>query len=150
VLQKNAGLCGAIVVFLVGAVFAFQSLSYEYYGAMGPGPGLLPLWLSGILMVMSVLYMIESLRQVVAWRDILPDRSGLIRICRILAAFLLFVFTVETIGFVVSSTLFLLILLAKEYKWYASVAISIAISLVLFWVFGKMLSIPLPVNEFGW
>jgi putative tricarboxylic transport membrane protein len=150
VVQKNAGFWAAIVVFLFGSVFFFQSLTYEYYGAMGPGPGLLPLWLSGILMVLSVLYVIESLRHVVSWQDILPDRSGLISICRILGAFLLFMFTIEILGFIVSATLFLLILLAKEYKWYVSVAISIGISLVLFWVFGEMLSIPLPVIEFGW
>lgn len=149
-LKQNAGVWAAILIFLFGAMFFWMSLSFDYMGPEGPGPGLFPLWLSGILSILSVLYALDSIKNITRFKDILPNGKGFINIATILGAFLLFILTVKTIGFIMAGTLFLFILLAREYKWYTGLGISIVISILLFWVFAKLLTVPIPVNAWGW
>jgi putative tricarboxylic transport membrane protein len=148
--RQNAGLWAAIVVLLCGAVFFGLSLSFDYYGSSGPGPGFLPLWLSGLLIVLSSFYIADSIRHVVKFKDILPDRTGLVNIMTIAGAFLLLLLTIKFLGFVTAGTLFMFILLFKEYKWYTGLGISILVTLILFWVFVDLLKVPIPLNDWGW
>ncbi|WP_165842241.1 tripartite tricarboxylate transporter TctB family protein [Paenibacillus xerothermodurans] len=148
--KQNAGLWAALVIFLFGAVFFWMSLSFDYYGETGPGPGLLPLWLSGILIILALVCAADSLRNVVRFKDILPGAKGFINIIAIAGAFVLFLLTVNYVGFIASGTMFLLILLFREYKWHMALGISIFLSVLLYWVFGELLGVPLPVNAWGW
>ncbi|NTZ16626.1 tripartite tricarboxylate transporter TctB family protein [Paenibacillus sp. JMULE4] len=149
-MRQNAGVWAAIFIFLFGLMFFWMSLSFDYMGPEGPGPGLLPLWLSGLLIILSVVYMMNSIKHITRFKDILPRGKGFINIVTIIGSFLLFLLTVKSIGFVMAGTLFLFILLAREYQWYAGLGISIGISIILFWVFCKLLSVPIPVNAWGW
>jgi putative tricarboxylic transport membrane protein len=148
--KQNAALWAGVAVILFGAIFLIQALEFDYYGENGPGPGLLPLWLSVLIMIMGVLYIVESLRHKVAFREILPSGQGLKNVLIILGSLVLLLLTINFIGFTMASTLFLYILLVRAYKWYVGLGIALGISLLLFWVFGNLLSIPLPVNLFGW
>ena len=51
---------------LFGAVIFRLAYSMEYYGEYGPGPGLLPLWTSGLIVVLAAIniyYLVQFARQ---------------------------------------------------------------------------------------
>lgn len=142
----------SIVVFIVALIFLIQSLRLPYISEIGPGPGFFPLWLSGILLIVSCVYIFQSIRKTNKNQDFkwLPDSQVLKRILYILGCMVLFVLLIFFLGFVLTSTTFLFLLLFREYRWIKSFVISITVSLILFWVFGTMLNVALPVNVFGW
>jgi putative tricarboxylic transport membrane protein len=148
---KNLGVWIGILLLIFAGIIFFQSLSLEYYGQYGAGPGLLPIWLSGILALVSIIYIINSLREEnVNLFDILPKGKVLFKLIKIVGSIFLFILISPYTGFVIASIIVLLILLTPEYKWYSAFGISAVITFVLFFGFKTVLNIPLPVNMLGW
>ncbi|WP_310192989.1 tripartite tricarboxylate transporter TctB family protein [Neobacillus niacini] len=146
----NAGVWAGIVVFLIAAVFLVQSFQFSYKSELGPGPGFSPVWLSGILVVLSILYFLESVSGKNAGSgEEWPKGQALKNILFILACLAVFLILVSFTGFVVSGSIFLFLLLFKAYKWYTSLLISIGVSIILFWLFDGVLGVSLPVNGLG-
>lgn len=146
----NAGVWAGIVILLISLVILFQSFEHPYSSELGPGPGFFPVWLSGILLVLSLFYMNESINGENAGREPMPKGESLKKILFILTSLIIFVILLPFVGFILAGTIFLFILLFRHYKWYTNVSISFGISLFLFWLFGSVLSVSLPVNGFGW
>ncbi|WP_299090643.1 tripartite tricarboxylate transporter TctB family protein [uncultured Metabacillus sp.] len=114
-------------------------------------PGLLPIWLSGLLGVLSIIYIFSSLKEKNnSIFDLLPKGKVLMKLLSILGSIFLFIIISPYSGFVIASMIVLIILLSPEYKWYSSLGISAAITMVLFLGFKTVLNIPLPVNMWGW
>jgi presenilin-like A22 family membrane protease len=67
----------------------------------------------------------------------------------VILSMFLFPIVLPFLGFMLSGTIFLFLLLFRAYKWYISLGISIVVTAVVFWLFGVVLSIPLPVNGWG-
>ncbi len=150
--KSNGSFWAAIAVLIFSLIFFYQSLAFPYSGDLGPGPGFFPTWLSGILFILSVFYIFESLKA--AKEDVEDDKStsskdGLKNVVFILASMIGVLILLPILGFVISGTLFLSILLFKECKWYSNLSISLGVSLILFFVFDSALHIPLPVNILG-
>lgn len=151
--KLNRSFWAAIVVLIFSLVFFYQSLAFPYSGDLGPGPGFFPTWLSGILFILSVFYIFESLKD--AKEDVGEDdkstssKDGLKNVVFILASMIGVLILLPLLGFVISGTLFLFILLFKEYKWYSNLSISLGVSVILFLIFGSALNIPLPLNIMG-
>ncbi|MCY9667820.1 tripartite tricarboxylate transporter TctB family protein [Paenibacillus alginolyticus] len=147
---KNVGVCFGIFIFLLGCMLFWQALSLDYKSSIGPGPGLFPLWLSGILIILSILYIVESIKkEVILISDILPKGKGLGNVISILFSSIIFIIVVSFAGFVIAGTLLMFMLLVREYKWYRALGISFVIAITTFVVFQTFLDVPLPVNEFG-
>jgi hypothetical protein len=128
-----------------------SSFSYEYYSKYGPGPGLFPLWLSGTLMILTLVFMRQSLKNAVDPKTkFLPKRKELINVLEIVGSIILFIIIVPYTGYIVADILMLLILFIREFKWYSGLAISTLITLILYVVFQVMLQVQLPVSIFGW
>jgi hypothetical protein len=62
----------------------------------------------------------------------------------------LFTITVSFIGVTLASILMLFILFSRGYKWYWGLGLSVLVAGVTVFVFGSVLGVPLPVNDFGW
>ncbi len=138
-------------VLLVCAVFIFrEALSYQYYGKLVPGPGFFPVWLSGLLVLLSILYIIDSIRsEKVALKDILPQGKELKKVLALLGGMILFIVMVPYTGFLTASIVLLLILFSLDYKWYSGILISGAVGITACYVFKNFLSVPLPPGPFG-
>jgi putative tricarboxylic transport membrane protein len=146
---KNAAFLTSLVVIIFGGVIFWQSFSYDYYNSFGPGPGFLPRWISGGLIILSILYMIDSLRKnPFNFKDIMPDRKGLWNVVSVLLSVVLFILIVPYLGFVISGTLTMFLMLRREYKWYTAVGISIFSAWICYYAFNDLLKVPLP--EFPW
>jgi putative tricarboxylic transport membrane protein len=149
--RQNAGVWAGIVLLLFAFVIFGQALSLKYYTKFGPGPGLFPLWLSGILIILSIIYIWHSLKkEIIPLSNIIPKGRERGNILAVLGSILLFMLIVNFTGFIVASTLLLFILLVREYKWHLALGISTGVSILLFLIFKTFFAIPLPVNIFGW
>ncbi|MBM7660155.1 hypothetical protein JOC85_000922 [Bacillus mesophilus] len=148
---KNFGACLGIILLLFAGFVFWKSLSLEYYGPYGAGPGLLPRWLSGTLAVLSILFIISSLsKEKIYFKDVLPRGKVLIRLLSIIGSIFLFILIAPYTGFNIASITVLMILLLPEYKWFSALGISTAVTVILFLSFNTLLKIPLPVNMWGW
>jgi putative tricarboxylic transport membrane protein len=150
--KMNPGVWGGIGSLLFSLVFFIQSFQFEYTSSSNPGPGFFPVWLSGILIVLSVLYIIQSLRTPNRSETEQSDKTNSMERMKLLFVILsmfLFPIVLPFLGFMLSGTIFLFLLLFRAYKWYISLGISIVVTAVVFWLFGVVLSIPLPVNGWG-
>ncbi|GAB7055151.1 MULTISPECIES: tripartite tricarboxylate transporter TctB family protein [unclassified Paenibacillus] len=147
---KNAGFVVGIVILLFASLILWQSLSLDYYSELGPGPGLLPLWLSAVLMVLSLLFMMKSLKKsIILFPEILPRGRGLGNILTIIAAVLFFIIAAPFAGFTIAGILTLSIILIRDYKWVMALGVSATVTVSLFYVFKFLLNVPLPVNTLG-
>jgi len=148
--MKNAGaLVGFLILIFAGTLF-FQALSYDYYSDYGPGPGLFPLWLSGLLIVLSIAYIIDCYKKnIIQLKDVLPKGAGLRKIILIMVSLVVFYFLAPYTGYSVAGIIMLMILFIREYKWYWGLGISVVVTGVLFYTFYSVLNVPLPVNSFG-
>jgi putative tricarboxylic transport membrane protein len=149
--MKNAGVCAASLFILFSLIMLWQSFSLDYYTSLGPGPGFLPLWVSVLLLVLSILYFWESVKkEVILISQIMPKGIVLTKNISVLGSVVLFMVLVSFTGFVVAGTLMLMVILVHDFKWYKGLAISLAVSITVFFIFKTLLDVPLPVNAFGW
>jgi putative tricarboxylic transport membrane protein len=148
---QNAGFWGGIAVLLYSSVLFSQSLSLKYYTDFGPGPGFFPLWLSGILVILSIgLILISIKKERILFKDILPKGRSLLRVLLVPASLIVFILIVSFTGFIIASSILLFMVFILEFKWYISLALSSSISILLFFIFQSILEVPLPVNVLGW
>jgi uncharacterized membrane protein YhdT len=149
--MKNAGVwVGCFILVFALTIFSI-ALTYEYYGSVGPGPGLFPLWLSGALIVLSLLYIAESMfKNKISFKDILPRGKGLRNTILFILSFILFMIIVPWTGFCIAGIIMLFIVFLPSYKWYVGLGISTLVTIFFFFVFYNLLKIPLPVNSLGW
>lgn len=149
--MQNIEVYVSLFFVIIGGVIFGQASSMQYYGQYGPGPGLLPLWIGGILTVLSMINLIMAYKKNdTHFSKLLPKGIGLINLLACVGAFLLFTGIVSFTGFTLASFLMLSILFSRGYKWYWAMGMSAVVTGVLFFVFGSVLSVPLPVNEYGW
>lgn len=147
-MTNKVGLSGAIAVLAIGVVVFVYSLQYPYESELGPGPGMLPLWLSGLLIILALAYLYAVFKgkdSAEEW----PEKKAQVEMAVILGNMALFVILLPVIGFNFSSVLFLFIFLRRAYSWYKSLAISVGTSVFLFLLFTQGFGSPLPVNMFG-
>lgn len=149
--MKNAGAWMACALMAFALVMGWQALTLRYYTKFGPGSGFMPVWSSVLLFLLSAAYLWESLRRdVIRFRDILPEGKTLWRNVTILLAVLVFILIVPYTGFVAAGIVLLLAVFLFDFKWYAGLALSVTIILIFFYLFRTLLKVPLPVNALGW
>jgi hypothetical protein len=148
--KQNAGVWLGGIGFIFAGIMFGQSLSLDYYSEVGPGPGLLPLWLSGALMLLFFLYIVRCVRKEhITFGEVLPKGEGAKKIILILSSLTVFILIVPYVGFILAGTALLFVFFIGAYKWYYNLILSVAVSVILFWIFYSFLNVPLPVNYWG-
>jgi putative tricarboxylic transport membrane protein len=142
------GLCLGFLFLTVSGILFWQSLSLTYSSDLGPGPGLFPRWLSAALMLLSLLYIAGSVRgERIMWSEVMPKGKDLRNVGMVLVAVLIFILLLSPLGFIMSGSIMLVILLIRSYKWYWTCAIAVGTSLFLYFVFSTGLDVPLPTGD---
>ncbi|MEH7084929.1 tripartite tricarboxylate transporter TctB family protein [Neobacillus drentensis] len=149
--MENLGIYLSLFFLLLGVVVFSQSFTMGYYSEYGPGPGLLPLWTGGLIIVLSLFYLWFSIKkEIILFSKAIPKGEGLINVITCMGSLILFMIIVPFTGFLIGSTITLLLLFKRGYKWPWAIGLSVTVSLVVFGLFDVLLQVPLPVNEFGW
>lgn len=149
--MKNLGIYISLFFLLIGGVIFWESLSMEYYSDYGPGPGLMPLWTGGAIIVLSLLFLgISVKKEIILFSKVMPKGEGFINVLVCMGSLLLFIIIVPYTGFLIASIITLCILFKRGYNWYWTLGLSTSVAFIIFWVFGILLQVPLPANEYGW
>ncbi|MDF2524154.1 MAG: tripartite tricarboxylate transporter family receptor [Clostridiales bacterium] len=148
-LKLSTFMCGCFAVF--SSVFFVQSLSYSYWNKQfAPGAGFIPRWVSGILIILSVIAFIQSLKEDgLRLSEALPKGKYKFNTLMCWSILLLFAFFAEKLGLVLTGTAMLTILFKMGFKWPKAIVLGLGVSLVCFFVFKILLQVDVPVNQFG-
>jgi hypothetical protein len=137
----------AVVVFIVGVVMMTDNYRIGAgWGSGGPQPGYFPFHIGAILCVAAAIVFVKSLfgkhrnhAVFVTW-----DRLRLVLI--VLIPTIVYVLAIQLVGIYVASAVFIagfMRFLGKT-SWWQTLAVSIGVSVVLFWMFEIQFLVPLP------
>ncbi|MEH7083266.1 tripartite tricarboxylate transporter TctB family protein [Neobacillus drentensis] len=142
----RSGIWAGAVIFLLALFLFVLSLQYSYSSVLGPGPGFFPTWLSGILMLLAIWYIYDSVKGKNASSESWPTGRSLKHILFIIISLVLFVILFSLFGFLLAGVIFLAMLFYKEYKWYTTLLMSVGITVFIYWMFNTILKVYLPLG----
>lgn len=136
---------------LFSLIFLIESFQYDFLYEKAIGPGFLPFWMCLFLAILSLAYVIDSIKNnPVDVSTVLPNPAGLKTIILLFLYMVLFMVIVKFVGFTVAASLMLFLMFRGYFNWPVNLGVSLGTGLALYWVFIIWLAIPLPVNIFGW
>lgn len=132
----------------VAIFFVADSVMRLTFGTLHqPGPGFFPFWAGVVLAILSLISLFRSLKK----RDVL-SLSGFKspKLLLVTAALLAYLLLLETLGFLIVTFLFLLLLFRIEYRgWGVSAMLALVAAGFSFAIFQLWLKTQLPVGPFG-
>ena len=136
-------------IVLGGAIVA-QSWQIGISGPSGPESGLFPL-IAGLIMAgtgVVLLLKTSTVAQSVQW----PRGAGMLRVAGVVVGIGVMAIGVDTLGFVIASTLTMLVLLRtiERASWLGSIVLTVGSVLAVVGIFGHLLGMPLPRGPWGW
>jgi putative tricarboxylic transport membrane protein len=141
-----AGLC-----LLAAAVAAAESVP-RYFGRQGIGPGAFPTWVAILLVCCATGVIVKAARQrgLASW-EAWPRGAALRRVLLASASLILYLAVLGVLGFWLASSFLLLFYLRVlgRYSWPVAVAVAFGAALLIAYVFGVLLFMPLPPGFVG-
>ena len=137
----------SIVVLLIGVLFLLYNLNYTLGQWANPGPGVFPLMVGGVWVVLAVWHLVSVLRKhKAAGKDLLEENKGKTKALFMIGALVFYLLIVKWAGFFITTFLFVVICsrLAGAREWGRPVALSIGINLFCYLLFGMWLKLSFP------
>jgi len=139
----------SIVVLLIGVLFLVYNLNYTLGQWANPGPGVFPLMVGGVWVVLAVWHLVSVLRKHKApARETLQESEtkGRTKALFMIGALVFYLLIVKWAGFFVTTFLFVVICgrLAGAREWGRPLALSIGINLFCYLLFGMWLKLSFP------
>ena len=142
-----------VVFLLLAAFIARESLELKFYTNNGPGPGFFPFWLSLAMGLLAVLMILKA-----TFREPEPmpegffaSRAGYLKVGAIVLALAATTAMMNVLGFqltMLGIITFLLFALGRP-SLIVTLLVSMAGSFGCFYLFTKLLRVPLPTGFFG-
>ncbi len=142
----------AVLCLAFAAFVAWQALRLRLYTPMGPGPGFFPLWLSVAFGGLAgVLFLQATFGTSPPGEPLASNRAGALRVVAILATLTATVWLLEPLGFRLTTLAGYLVLLRVLGRPRPIVAMAVALagSFGVYYVFAHLLQVALPVGRFG-
>jgi hypothetical protein len=130
----------------VGAYVLVSSVGLGLWTSLGPGPGMFPFAMGGVLVAMSALWLVQELRRPSEKTEGI-DRGVVIAV---VVSLVVLASVMDLLGFQLSMFLFLLyhLKLRGRRTWMTSLIIALAGSVGAFYAFNYGLNVALPVSAF--
>jgi len=131
----------------VGVYVLVSSVGLGLWTSLGPGPGLFPFAMGGVLVAMSALWLLQELRRPSERAEGI-DRGVVISV---VLSLVVLASVMDLLGFQLSMFLFLLyhLKLRGRRTWMSSLIIALAGSVGAFYAFNYGLNVALPVSAFA-
>jgi len=146
--MRRVDIISAVIFLMLGSYAIAEARRLPKYESFGPGGDFMPFWLGVIMDLLAVLLLVSALRSPAPAQSepLLPPRDGQLRIASIVVSLAVYTFVIEYLGYLTSTFLFLLFLIAvlSKASRRATILTSIGGSLLFTVVFAWLLQIPLP------
>ena len=143
-----SGICAVIGILLI--VLAAGYPTAADYGTGVPGPGLWPIVISAVMLAMSALLAMKSIKMPAEKNTEVPMwNQGTKRVYITMGILFAYVAVLEFLGFIIATTVMEAIFIhwfAKKKPWVTAV-IALVVTLVIYCVFQYVLNVP--VGSFG-
>lgn len=135
----------AVMVFAI-FIFAFTYTFPSPTQALDPGPGAIPRIVAVLIFLMALVPLVRPVEG-----ERLPRGGGLVRLLGTVVLLALYALTIDEIGFVISTAVFLILelLLIGVRRPVTLVAMPLVTSLGLFYLFREVLDVALPMSGIG-
>lgn len=141
----------SIALILFSSAYFIQSLQYEYWYGYGPGAGFMPRWSSGFMLGLSIICLIQSIKEDgIKLSEFLPKGVGRVNLLITWLGLICFALFAKKLGLIVTSIILLTILFNRGTKLRRAFILAVIVSLCCFVLFKIILQVPVPVNKFGW
>lgn len=138
----------SVLFLMMGLLFFKTSFDYAAFTPTGaPGAGLVPRWLSAALVILAVVYLVQSIKKPA--EVVYPEKKHLKRILLIFIAVFIFIVLCKPMGFSIPFCIMMFMLFYGTFKWPVNLGISIGVTVLMYIIFIMWLKLPLPVNQFG-
>ena len=150
--MKRSNIIIAIILLGLSGYLLIESMRLGFGGLRTPQAGFFPTILSAVLAVLSLVLLGQSTKE--KGETASPFRLGSQswrRIALVVGVLLAFGFSVDFLGYTISSFLLVAVLLRaiEPMRWSLIIIIALSTSAISYGIFGWLLQTPLPTGIFG-
>jgi len=146
-MRLNDALIGA-ALFLFAVALAIYSQTFPPIPGQQYGAAVFPTLIAVGFAGSGLLLILSGIRQgtpLVVWADWARERHGLRNVAATIAAILVYILVSETLGFILTMTPILLLMLRLfAVPWVTSIAVALLATFLIQYIFGEFLYVPLP------
>jgi putative tricarboxylic transport membrane protein len=154
--MKNRDVVSSLVWLGVGVLFLIGSLREGLFRKGIPGPGFLPFITALILIALSLMVFLPAMAakgpdKRKKEEGFSPEKDSRGKVLRGLAALFLFGLALEYIGYLVATFLFLVYTarIMEREKWKGPLILAVLTAVGSYWLFVRLLQVPLPQGFLG-
>jgi len=137
----------AVVFFSLGAIMMYDSYRIGAGWAFdGPESGYFPFRTGAIISLASVVIFVRTMFSKTLHAKIFVTWERFKQVLMVLVPTAVYVLITQAVGIYVASALFIAVFMRMEGKfgWFKTVAVSVGVSVALFWMFEIQFKLPLP------
>ncbi len=145
--MKLLDVVGSLFFLILSIVISIESYHLKVGSYKMPGPGFMPFWIGVVIGLLSLLLFIQTLaKDKEEAEEKVPENKKWKNILLVLASLFIYTFTLERIGFVVSTFLFMVFLprLIEVKKWHVIIMVASLTALGTYLLFAVWLKTQLP------
>lgn len=144
--MRRSLLVTSLLLVAFGIYFTAVAFELPYFTRITPGPGFFPRWVGGLFTLAAFLLFVNTLRTHPELDSSWPDRRGWLNIVVTVAVLALAIMFLETLGYVLSMLLVMLVTIAVigQHRFPTVLAVSLATSVGTYLLFSTWLRVPLP------
>ena len=152
--MKRADIVGGLVAVSFGTFAITQAAQLEYWSRFGPGPGFVPLWSSIVIVFGGLLLLLQGIRRqaAVAVGPITREKKKrLLTVAWVAALTVAAAFLMQYMGFSVAMFVLMAVMVGAsgKHRWYTTLLTAVLVSGAFYFLFEKLLEVPLPKGFFG-
>jgi len=142
---------GILFWLLIGIIVSLASIRLGIGRAANPGSGFMPFFSGLLLIFLSLLLVVQEIRKVRAKPSISFSLNINKNLGILVCSFLVFIFVLQTLGYLISLSILLFVLLeaTAPKKWISSLLWAIGVSICSYLIFSILLKCNLPRGIFN-
>lgn len=147
--MKKAEIFFALFLLGAGLLMFIISLDYPYSTQFGPGPGFFPVWISGFMILFSLIFLIKLFRSNISGA-FFNHPDSLKTLILFIVGLIITIILIPILGLILSLGLFCLFAfrLFDKHSWKGSVGVSVGAMVIFYLIFVIWLKVPLPTGIF--